>query len=374
MTTDAMTAAVYHGVGDVRLESRPRPRPAAGEVLVRVRAAGVCGSDAAEYLHAPTLIRGDGRRAAEPVTLGHEFAGDIVEAGPGVDPARVGELVVCGAGISCGDCAMCRRGRTNLCAGYHTIGFHRDGGLAGYVTAPAGICVAVGDRGLGPDTAALGQPMAVAVHARRRGGAGPGNVALVVGVGGIGAFLTYACVAAGVRVWAADVAGTRLDLARALGAEQVIDVRTTAPAAALADAGLRADVVFEVTGTAGGLDTAAAATPPGGRLVLVGIQHGTPAVPAARWTLQEVDVLGTVAHVCADDLPAALDVLAARPTWADIAPTVHPLGMLVREGLTPAAPGAARPTKVLFDPAAVEARPAEHRRTPAAATRTGGAP
>ncbi|WP_432837522.1 zinc-dependent alcohol dehydrogenase [Dactylosporangium sp. CA-092794] len=358
-----MTAAVYHGVGDVRLEERERPAPAPGEVLVRVRAAGVCGSDAAEYLHAPTLIRGDGRRALAPVTLGHEFAGEIVEVGAGVDPARAGELVACGAGISCGDCRMCRLGRTNLCAGYHTIGFHRDGGLAGYVTAPAAICVGVGDRRLGPDTAALAQPMAVAVHARRRGGAGPGDLAIVVGVGGIGAFLTYACAAAGLRVWAADVDPRRLGLARALGAERVIDARTDAPARVLADAGQRADAVFEVTGRATGLDAAADATPPGGRLVLVGIQHAAPAVPAARWTLQEVDVVGTVAHACASDLPAALDALAARPSWDDIAPTVHPLARLVGEGLTPAPPGTPRPTKVLFDPAAVEARPADHRRT-----------
>ncbi|GAA1035349.1 2,3-butanediol dehydrogenase [Virgisporangium ochraceum] len=355
-----MRAAVYHGVGDVRMESRPVPEPAAGEVLVRVGAAGVCGSDAAEYRHTPTLVPGDGTRATTPVVLGHEFAGEVVAVGAGVDPGRIGELVACGAGISCGDCAACRRGRTNLCVRYHTIGFHRDGGLADHVTAPAGICVRADDRGLTADTAALAQPMAVAVHARDRGAAAPGDLAVVVGVGGIGAFLTYACVAAGLRVWAVDVADDRLALARSLGAEHTIQGD---PAAAIADAGLRVDVVYEVTGIVPGLHAAAAATPPGGRLVLVGIQKNVPAAldgaHLARWTLQEVDVVGTVAHTCATDLPAALDVLAGRPSWDDIAGTVYPLADLVTEGL---APGPARQIKTLFDPSADAPRPAEHHR------------
>jgi (R,R)-butanediol dehydrogenase / meso-butanediol dehydrogenase / diacetyl reductase len=352
-----MDAAVYHGVGDVRVESRPVPEAGAGEVLVRVGAAGVCGSDAAEYRHAPTLVPGDGTRATDPVVLGHEFAGEIVAVGAGVDPGRVGELVACGAGISCGGCPQCRRGRTNLCASYHTIGFHRDGGLAGYVTAPSTICVRADDRGLTADTAALAQPMAVAVHARDRGAATAGDLAVVIGVGGIGAFLTYACVAAGLRVWAVDIAEERLALARSLGAERVL---TGDPAAALAGAGERADVVYEVTGIVPGLHAAAAATPPGGRLVLVGIQKKVPVdgTLLARWTLREIDVVGTVAHTCAADLPQALDVLAGRPSWDDIAGTVYPLTDLVSKGLA----GDSGQIKTLFDPSAAAPRPADHRR------------
>jgi threonine dehydrogenase-like Zn-dependent dehydrogenase len=358
----SMRAAVYHGVGDVRIEQRAEPAPGAGEVLVRVAAAGVCGTDAGEYLHRPVMIRTDERGTPDVVVLGHEFAGEIVAVGAGVDRSRVGELTVCGAGISCGTCVPCRAGRTNLCLDYHTIGFHRDGGLAELVTSPAGICVPVGDRGLSADTAALAQPMAVAVHARTRGGVTDGSVVLIIGVGGIGSFLTYACVAAGAHVVVADLDTDRLKLARSLGAAEAIDAGNTAPAAALAAAGLRPDVVFEVTGTGPGLDAALNAASPGARLVLVGIQKAAYPAPAARLTLQEIDVVGTVAHVCATDLPGALDVLATRPSWDDVAPTVFALTDLVDEGLVAVGHGRARQIKVLFDPSAVGARPAEHTR------------
>jgi threonine dehydrogenase-like Zn-dependent dehydrogenase len=112
---------------------------------------------------------------------------------------------------------MCVRGRTNLCLSYHTLGFHRDGGMAEYVTAPMSICVPVGERGLSMDTAALAQPMAIAVHARARGRVREQQVVLILGAGGIGSFLTYACVASGAQVWVADIADDRLALARALG-------------------------------------------------------------------------------------------------------------------------------------------------------------
>jgi (R,R)-butanediol dehydrogenase / meso-butanediol dehydrogenase / diacetyl reductase len=256
---------------------------------------------------------------------------------------------------------MCARGRINLCLGYHTLGFHRDGGLAGHVTAPAAICVPVGDRPLGADTAALAQPMAIAVHARSRGRVREGQVVLIVGAGGIGAFLTCACAAAGARVWVADIADDRLGLARALGAEQVISSRVTSPAAALADAGLRADTIFEVSGSAAGLEAALHAAHPGAVLVAVGIQEAPRPARLAEWTLGEYDVLGTVAHVCATDLPAALDLLATAPAgWAAVAPEVLPLDDLVTGGLEPL--GAGRPSRVktLFDPSATERRTARH--------------
>lgn len=356
----SMRAAVYHGPGDVRITEVPVPRPGPGEVLVRVLAAGICGSDAAEYAR-PRLIRTAADGTPDVVVLGHEFAGQVAAVGPGGPGDLLGQLIACGAGISCGTCARCARGRTNLCRSYHTLGFHRDGGLAGYVTAPAASCVPVGDRGLGADTAALAQPMAIAVHARSRGRVHAGQVVLIVGAGGIGAFLTYACAAAGARVWVADIADDRLALARALGADQVISSRTTSPAAALADAGLEAETIFEVSGSAAGLEAALQAAHPGAVLVAVGIQEATRPARLADWTLREYDVLGTVAHVCATDLPAALDLLAASPAaWSAVAPDVLPLDDLVTGGLEPL--GAGRPSRVktLFDPSAAQQRKARH--------------
>jgi (R,R)-butanediol dehydrogenase / meso-butanediol dehydrogenase / diacetyl reductase len=352
-----MRAAVYHGPGDVRIRTVPVPKPGPGEVLVKVAAAGICGTDAAEYAH-PRLIQ---TGPADPVVLGHEFAGEVVAVGPGVGSDLVGQPVTCGAGVSCGACPACQRGRTNLCRTYHTLGFHRDGGLAGYVTAPRSICLPLGDRDLSLDTAALAQPMAIAVHARTRGQVREGMVVLIVGAGGIGAFLTYACAAVGAQVWVADVGPGRLELASALGAARVIDARDDDPATALADAGLRAETIFEVSGSAAGLDSALRAAHPGVRLVAVGVQETPRDASFAEWTLGEYDVLGTVAHVCATDLPTALDLLAeGADLWNRVAPVVLPLDTLVEDGFVPLALGRSPRVKTLFDPDAAAPRAARH--------------
>lgn len=359
MTT--MRAAVYHAPGDVRIEQVREPEPGPGEVLIKVGAVGICGSDAAEYAQ-PRLIRAGRDGAPHAVVLGHEFAGLVAGLGPGAPGELLGQPVACGAGISCGSCVNCARGRTNLCLTYHTIGFDCDGGMAEYVTAPASICVPVTDRGLGMHTAALAQPMAIAVHARRRGQVNAGDVVLILGVGGIGSFLTCACVAAGAEVWVADIAEDRLALARALGAAHVIDSRIAEPAGALADAGLRADVIFEVSGSGPGLRSAFKAAHPGVRLVAVGVQKAPYEAVLGDWTLREYDILGTVAHVCPADLPAAIELLASGDAaiWSSLAPTVFPLDDLVQEGLLPLGAGHPRQIKTLFDPAATTARPAEH--------------
>jgi threonine dehydrogenase-like Zn-dependent dehydrogenase len=204
--------------------------------------------------------------------------------------------------------------------------------------------------------------MAIAVHARERGRVTAGEQVLIIGAGGIGAFLTYACAAAGAQVWAADIADERLAVARALGAAQVINSSTTDPAAALAGAGWRPEVIFEVSGAAAALDTALRAAHPGVRLVAVGLQEALMRVRLAEWTLREYDVLGTVAHSCATDLPAALDLLASRASWDDIAPLVFPLDDLVSEGLVPLGAGRPGQVKTLFAPAATAPRAADHRR------------
>ena len=108
------------------------------------------------------------------MVLGHEFTGTVAAAGEGAGPLAPGTRVVSGAGVSCGECDWCAAGRTNLCARYQTLGLHLDGGLAELVRSPAAICRAVPD-GLDDTAAAMAQPLAVALHAARRGGAGPGR-------------------------------------------------------------------------------------------------------------------------------------------------------------------------------------------------------
>jgi threonine dehydrogenase-like Zn-dependent dehydrogenase len=207
--------------------------------------------------------------------------------GDGVDGFELGALVACGAGISCGKCPPCRSGATNRCDCYVTVGLERNGALAELAAVPASICQEVGSMGLSPDTAALAQPMAIGVHAVRRGRPSNGERALIVGAGGIGAFL--ACARANCKA--------------------------------------------------------------GGRLVVVGLQGNPVEVDFRSLALDEVEIIGTNAHRFDDDFGLALDLLAARSEgWADVAPAILPLDGLVLDGIVPIAEGRSSRIKTLISP------------------------
>lgn len=348
-----MRAGVLHGVGDLRIEERAIPQAKAGEVLIRVAVCGVCGSDATEFGRGLVL-------AQPPVVLGHEFAGTVEAVGAGVD-IPVGAAVVCGAGVACGTCKPCLLGRTNLCRSYTTVGFHHDGGLAGFVVAPAEIVYDASDAGLTLDTLGLAQPMAIAVHAVRRSGLKSGQDAVIVGVGGIGAFITVAAVATGARVLVVDLNPDRLALARQLGASETLLSGEVSLSEKLAAAGFDVDVFFEVSGSAPGLASVLDAAQPGATIVPVGIQRGEPALPLGSWTLREYTIVGTVAHVYASDVADAVRLLQSRDDWSDIAPEVLPLDDLVDGALQPLLSGQATQVKALIDPWATSSRPAVHK-------------
>jgi len=192
--------------------------------------------------------------------------------------------------------------------------------------------------------------MAIAAHAVDRGALAPSEDVLVVGAGGIGAFITWAATQGGGRVTATDPDAERRALAARLGA-----VTTAAPDEA---ADVTAALVLEVSGTAPGLAAALRSVRAGGRVVLVGLHEPPSAVDLRAVALREVSLIGTVAHRCLTDLPAALALLAARPEgWSDIAPVAIPLGSVVADGLLPMANGRPTRVKTLVDPRSAAARP-----------------
>jgi (R,R)-butanediol dehydrogenase/meso-butanediol dehydrogenase/diacetyl reductase len=356
-----MRAIRIHGRDDVRLEDVPMPVLHPGHVLLRITAAGICGTDSALARFGEAVVPA-GTPARWPVVLGHEFAGEILEVAPGVEGLSEGDLVACGAGISCGECRQCRAGRTNLCQRYATAGVHRDGGLAEYCAVPAAICEPAATHGVAGDTAAMAQPMAVAEHAIDAAGLSAGERALIIGAGGIGSFATWAASSRGAEVTVYDLDVARLSIAESLGAAHTIaaDLETSAVEALEPEGPF--DVVYEMTGAQGPLDAAIATTRPGGRIVVVGIHGGPRTADVDRITLQEIEVHGTLAHVRSVDLPRALDLLGSREaSWADVAPSVHPLGELVTTGdgeLTrPTTQDAPAPIKTLIDPWTSAVRP-----------------
>ncbi|HWL02034.1 MAG TPA: alcohol dehydrogenase catalytic domain-containing protein, partial [Microbacteriaceae bacterium] len=193
MNETTMTAAMYHGRGDIRIEQAPVPSALPGELLLRVGTVGVCGTDAGEWDHGPVQIPLEHPHAASgwqgPMAIGHEFSGTVIAVGEGVDPDWVGRQVAsCGA-APCGECAACTRGESNLCRRYASVGLHRPGALAGFVSTPVGSCVSIEGLGMSLDEAALAQPMGIAVHNVRRAGDVDGQLVLLLGAGAIGAFL-----------------------------------------------------------------------------------------------------------------------------------------------------------------------------------------
>jgi 2-desacetyl-2-hydroxyethyl bacteriochlorophyllide A dehydrogenase len=327
-------AAVFHGPRDVRIENVPDPSaPAAGDVVLEVLRAAICGTDASEWDHGPILCR-------PPVVLGHEFVGRVAEVGADVQDVRVGDRVVSGAGISCGHCYWCVRRRTNLCAEYRTLGLQVDGGLADYVTSPASICRLVPDA-CDDDAAAMTQPLAVALHALSRVAQAPDESVAVIGAGGIGSFIIAGASRRAVegRVVAVDIDADRLATASALGASETVDASDRELSDLLLElsGGIGFDVVIEASGAPHAPAAAIAGTRRGGRVLLVGL-HGEPrAISLTPMITREVDIFTTVAHVCDADIPAALEVLAGSDVAAVTAGPRISLEALVEDGLRPLA-------------------------------------
>ncbi|WP_199253400.1 zinc-dependent alcohol dehydrogenase [Mycolicibacterium mengxianglii] len=349
-----MRAAVLHGAGDVRIETVPDPSaPGPGEVVLEVLRAGICGSDAAEFSRGPvvTPLQTPNPRSGHhgPVILGHEFVGRVVEVGSGVTGLQVGRRVVPGAGVWCGSCAWCLQGRPNLCERYFTLGLQADGGMAEFVAAPARICVEVPAE-LTDDSAAMTQPFGVALHALDRARLTADDTVWINGAGGIGGFLVAGAAARGCgTIIASDVSDERLDLARQLGATHVLNATAGDVAAAVTEiTGGGAHVAVEASGAPGTLGTVITATRRGGRVLLVGLPKQPPTVDTADIALRELDVIGTVAHVCDRNIPQALDILTTTPSLQAAADRVIALDHLVDDGLLPLCEG--RVTgKVLVD-------------------------
>ncbi len=328
-----MKAAVFRAPGDVRIESVAEPPPPGpGELLIQVSKAALCGTDSAEWAHGPMLAR-------PPVILGHEFTGQVVAAGQGIARFPAGTRVVSGAGISCGSCEWCAEGRTNLCADYQTLGLHRNGGLAEFVLSPAAICRPVPD-GLDDVGAAMAQPLAVAMHAARRGRVGTGRSCVVIGAGGIGSFVIAAAAALGASpLIAVDVDDGRLATAAVLGATATVNASRHDAAAAVqaATGGDGARVVIEASGAQASPGAALSMVRRGGDVVIVGLQAAPLPVDLFSVSVREVDVHGTLAHVCGEDLAEAVTVLAGTQLAKTVLGDVIPLSDLVVAGLRPLA-------------------------------------
>lgn len=320
-----MRAARFHGAHDVRIESVPIPRPRKGEALVRVLRSGICGTDASEWKAGPRMLPLAQAHPATghlgPITLGHEFVGEITEIVDATESGalRVGDLVACGAGVSCGHCDRCAEGRTNLCRSYWTLGLSADGGLAEFVAAPLTTLVPI-PAGLDLDVAALAQPLAVGLHAARRAKVHDGDRVVLIGAGAIGTFTLAGIGAlADAHITVVDLPGAKLDRAGRLGAARTVE------AAEISSVERGADVVIEASGAPRQLNQAIKLVRDGGTILQVGLPGVAQEVDVQQLVLREIDLTTTLAHVCGDDLGEALRILAETGLGLELLESPHPL-------------------------------------------------
>lgn len=265
-----MRAVKLFAPGDLRIVEMEKPTPGPGEVLVQVKAVGVCASDVHYYRD----MRIGDAVVTEPLIIGHEFAGVIAEVGPGVTNVKPGDRVAVEPGISCGKCDMCTMGYHNLCRSIKFCGTPpHDGSLRDFIAWPAQLVEPIADS-VSMGEAAMLEPLAVGVYAVEIAGDMQGKTVGILGCGAIGLSILQAAKAAGCgEVFVTDLIPYRLDLAWKLGADHTFNAADQGVVEAVKQStgGRGLDVVFEAAGENEAVCQATEMVRPAGTVVIGGI-------------------------------------------------------------------------------------------------------
>lgn len=301
LSKTSMLSAVLAREGVLELQQRPVPRlTRPDDVLVEVEGCGICGTDL-HILHSPPA-----HPATPGVILGHEFIGRIVDAGAGVRARRLGDRVAVAPNLSCGLCADCRRGRPNHCADFSTLGIFRDGGLAPFAVVPETACYPLADH-VAFENAIWTEVLSCVINSVDNTRPLPGETALVIGGGPVGALHALLYAAAGVRVIVADTSDGRLSQLRSAGIARAVSVAGQPLADAVRpEAPEGADIVVDAVGTE--LDAALDVVRTGGRISLFGMNaRARPAVRQNAITRKELTIYGS--YVGVHTFPRAIEIL-----------------------------------------------------------------
>jgi L-iditol 2-dehydrogenase len=291
------TSAVLYAARDLRIEDRPEPEPVEGEVLVEVAAVGICGSDVHYYDHG----RIGGYIVVDPMIVGHESAGVIVDVGPGVDPGRIGQLVALEPGVPCRSCPQCLVGRYNLCP---SVRFFATPPIDGSISRLVAIDAAFAHpapEGLSAEQAAMAEPVSVGVWAARKTSIGPGDRVLVTGAGPVGLYAAQVARSfGGDHVTITDVSDFRLAKARELG------LATHQADEPLTD---EFDVLLECSGAQPALTSGMQAMARAGRVALVGMGADAVSIDVPVVQSRELTISGVFRY--ANTYPLALQLIAS---------------------------------------------------------------
>ena len=305
-------AAIMYGTHDVRLEEVPVPEPGPKEILVEIKAVGVCGSDVHYYE--------EGRIGSfvvrEPLILGHESMGTVVALGDGATKHELGERVTLEPGVPDGTCRECRAGRYNLCPNVRFFATPPiDGAFTNFVSIHEDFAYSLPDE-LSDNAGALMEPLSVGIWACKKGEVTAGDHVLVTGAGPIGLLAMQVAFAQGAtEVTITDVADERLQIARRLGATRALNV-TEGPL------DVEADVLIECSGNERALGDGIRCVRPAGFVVVVGMgPNEETSVPLAFIQTREITLTGTFRY--ANTYPTAIDLAAKGKVDLDAMVTSH---------------------------------------------------
>ena len=318
-----MKALLLSEYGRLEIVDLPMPRPAPDEVLVRVEACGICGSDVHGF-------DGTSGRRIPPIVMGHEAAGRVAAVGTAVQGLREGEPVTFDSTIYCGQCEYCRRGDINLCERREVLGvstpeYRRNGAFAEYVTVPARVVHPLPANLPFPE-AAMVEPLSVAVHAVSLAQVPQNATALVVGAGMIGMLVLQVLRDAGCQtIFVVDIDDSRLELAKRFGATHTLNPKTGDAAAEIQHlTGHKGvDIALEAVGSTPTVHLAVASVTKGGTVVLIGNIAPSVEIPLQAIVTRQIRLQGSAAS--AGEYPKAIELLSrgavdVKPLISMIAP------------------------------------------------------
>ena len=307
MENQMMQALVWLGPRDMVQRAEPMPKPAEGEVLISVRAVGICGSELSGF-------SGHNSLRVPPLIMGHECAGQVVQVTGGTfatgGEAMVGARVTLNPLVVCGTCDRCSSGKSNLCRHRQLVGAHRPGAFAQYVAIPTRQCYPLPES-LSLVAGALAEPLACSIHAVALSGVQPQESLLILGAGPIGLCAVAAARAHGVeQIIVSDIAQPRLEMAQRWGASDVIDAREQDVVTFVQErypGGV--DRVIDAVGATHVRTQAIRAVIPSGRVVFIGLHDEKSVLPANYIIRQEIAVTGSFAYTD-NDFAEAMNLLS----------------------------------------------------------------
>jgi len=300
---------------ELEVTDLPKPEIGPNDVLVRVKACGICGSD----VHG---LDGSTGRRIPPLVMGHEAAGEIAEVGKSVKNWKEGDRVTFDSTVSCGYCHFCRRGEINLCDNREVLGvscgdYRRNGAFAEYVSVPQNILYGL-PAGLAYEHAAMIEAVSIAVHAVNLTPRSLGDTAVVIGSGMIGQLTIQAAKVAGFgRVFAVDVDDLKLEMARKVGADEAFNSKTCDVPAEIAarTGGAGADAALEAVGATDPIKTAIASVRKGGSVTLIGNIAPKIELPLQSVVTRQIRLQGSCAS--SGEYPACIELLSSGKIKVD---------------------------------------------------------